>query len=246
MIFNMSGGGGGAGFAELTIVGGTFRPAKATQNMIWINTDVEITAYALAATTPEEPYDGMVWIGIDDSSKNNITAPVSDSWITICPLFVQQYIGGAWTDKVAKSYQDGTWVDWFVLLYNYGDVCAGVTSGWAKKNRSSSSTASGSMTLNEDNIYIKNVSNGSTGAATVAQIDLTDYSEIHCICQASKCNIGVAPEFPASSYVASGTYEDTTVGDAIVLDIREVEGMMRICISEGSITGMYIYKVWLT
>ena len=45
-------GGGGAGGLGFEIVGGATRPTKPTQNMVWVNTDVEITSYAFSATDP--------------------------------------------------------------------------------------------------------------------------------------------------------------------------------------------------
>ncbi len=45
-----AGGSGGAGGSELAIVGGTTRPAKPSQNMIWVNTDVDITSLVLSST----------------------------------------------------------------------------------------------------------------------------------------------------------------------------------------------------
>lgn len=114
-----SGGGSGAG---LIIVGGTTRPAKPTQNMIWVNTDVEITSYVLSATEPENPVEGMVWITIGNSGGVKIVSPVSDEWITVYPLSAKQYVGGAWVDVEAKSYQGGEWVDWIMILFDNGAV----------------------------------------------------------------------------------------------------------------------------
>lgn len=47
-------GGGSGGDSELVIVGGTTRPAKPTQNMIWVDTDKEITDVVLCAEHTRE------------------------------------------------------------------------------------------------------------------------------------------------------------------------------------------------
>lgn len=224
---------------------GNPQPAVPKENTIWVDTDEKITGWIFSATQPETAAEGAVWIQTGTDSPVAFNA-LKKNGVMVYPTSAKQYIGGAWVTKTAMSYQGGAWRNWIMTLYDYGDLREAVTGGWEKKNRSASSSATGSMTKNADNIYIKNVNGGSTGAVTVDQIDLTGYSEVHCICKANKCYIGIAAAFPASSYVASGAYEDVTADSEIVLDISAVEGMMRICISEGSVTGMYIYKVWLT
>lgn len=69
-LHGKSGGGGGSGGSELTIVGGTTRPAKATQNTIWVNTDVEITGFQLCQDIPRYELDSAIY-GI--TSEANIT-----------------------------------------------------------------------------------------------------------------------------------------------------------------------------
>ena len=127
-----SGGGGGGGF-ELTVYGGTTRPAKASHNAIWIETDEEITSHVLSATEPANPVEGMAWVTIGASGIIKIASPVGGDWITVYPISAKQYIGGAWVDKEAKSYQEGEWVEWFAgtYLYNEGDECATITGGWS-------------------------------------------------------------------------------------------------------------------
>lgn len=109
---NGGSGGGVGGGSELTIVGGTTRPANATQNTIWVNTDIDITSYILSATAPESPNEGMVWITIKDSGAVKIASPVGGDWITVYPIYAQQYVNSAWVEKVTKSYQNGAWVEW--------------------------------------------------------------------------------------------------------------------------------------
>ena len=115
-----AGGGGGVGGSELVIVGGTTRPAKATHNMIWINTAHEITDYVLSATEPANPVNGMAWVVIGDNGNITVHSPIGGDWITVYPLSAKQYINGAWVDVQAKSYQNGEWVDWIDYIVNNG------------------------------------------------------------------------------------------------------------------------------
>lgn len=115
--FKHGGVGGSTGGSELVIVGGTTRPSKPSQNMVWVNTGIDITEYALYATEPESPVEGMVWITIADSGDIKIVSPVRGDWITVYPISAKQYISGAWLDVEAKSYQNGTWVEWITKKY---------------------------------------------------------------------------------------------------------------------------------
>lgn len=47
-----AGGSGGAGGSELTVVGGTTRPAKVAQNTVWVNTDADITSLVFSSEEP--------------------------------------------------------------------------------------------------------------------------------------------------------------------------------------------------
>lgn len=118
-----AGGSSGAGDSELTIVGGTTRPTRPTNNTIWIDTDVVITDYILSATEPEDPVEHMAWITICDSGDIVAAAPMGDDWVTVYPVSAKQYVNGEWVRKSTKSYQNGEWVDWTVAyLYNYGKL----------------------------------------------------------------------------------------------------------------------------
>lgn len=169
-----AGSGPGGSGAGLTIVGGTTRPAKAAQNMIWINTDVEITAYVLSATEPAKPVEGMAWITIGNSGITKLASPIGDEWITVYPLSASQYVGGAWVDKEAKSYQGGVWVDWVVYLFNQGDECTSITGGWSSSGYSFSGYALQNMYVNGNVLVIDRNGDYIAGGGTQSPIDLTN------------------------------------------------------------------------
>ena len=147
-VVNFNAGGAGGGGLELKIVGGTTRPRKPSQNMIWINTPNEITRYALQSVEPSNPIEGMVLITISDSGSIKVVSPVGGDWITVYPISAKQYIGGAWVDKSAKSYQYGEWVDWWLgELYVAGDEYAGTTGGWVFRADYADQTPIGSKGL---------------------------------------------------------------------------------------------------
>lgn len=121
-VINFSSGGAGSGGLELRIVGGTTRPAKPTQNMIWAVTEHEITSYVLSATQPDAPVEGMVWLIIGDSGTTEVCSPVGGNWITVYPLSAKQYVSGAWAGVTAKSYQNGEWAGWYGVPVEYKRV----------------------------------------------------------------------------------------------------------------------------
>lgn len=103
--------GGGSGGLNFKIVGGTSEPSNPKENTIWVNTDTDITSWIFDVDEPAEPVDGMVWITVGTSRVVAFNA-LKKNAIQVYPISVKQYVGGAWVDKVAKSYQNGGWVDW--------------------------------------------------------------------------------------------------------------------------------------
>lgn len=242
--FKHGAGGGGAGL-NFKIIGNP-QPAEAKENTIWVDTDVEITGWDFNTTEPANPVPGMVWIYTGTSSPAAFNA-LKKNGIQVYPLSAKQYIGGAWISKEAKTRQGGEWAGWMTTLYDAGDEFTDITGGWVKKNRSPSSTANGSLTKNDDNMHIKNVTNGSTSACTANQIDLTPFTKLHCVCSCTgKMTLSVAEAFPASSYAAEVTVTDGVTEGEVVLDISGVSGFMKICICDNGTKGTYVYKVWLT
>ena len=165
------------------VVGGTTQPSNPTENMIWVNTDIEISSWAFSATEPNDPTNGMVWIGTSDVSGVSFNA-LKENDIQVYPLFAKQYINGAWVIANIKTYQGGVWVDWKRHLFNNGDQCIGLTNGWARSGIRMDSGHPNSGTINiGDVISLSSVSygssNGTTAAvSTVNPINLTNVRSI--------------------------------------------------------------------
>lgn len=173
MIFNMSGGGGGAGL-NFKIVGNP-QPSDPKENTIWVDTDEEITGWTFSANEPESPVGGNVWITVGASSSAQFNAVKKNS-IMVYPVSAKQYIGGEWVTKTAKIYQNGGWVDWAMYLYNKGAEYVDASgNGWV---------FSGTYTKNVDNIRV-GATGGSaySGYAESAYVDMSSFStvELHII-----------------------------------------------------------------
>lgn len=175
-------GGGGGAALNFTVVGGTEQPARAKENTIWVNTEAEITSWVFSATEPTEPNEGMVWIKTSGVSSIWFNA-LKKNEIQVYPVGTLQYTGGAWVDKVPKIYQNGTWNELILWLYNYGDECLAVTGQWIAEGMSMNAQypnkVAPNVTRNEDSIKITGVS-GVNGGVFYAKnkINLTGFKEL--------------------------------------------------------------------
>lgn len=105
MIGRTNAGGGGLNFK---VVGGSTQPGNPKENTIWIDTDAEITGWSFSATEPESPDDGMVWVEIGSASAVQFNA-LKKNCVLLYPITAKQYVSGAFVDKAAMIYADGTW-----------------------------------------------------------------------------------------------------------------------------------------
>ena len=180
-----SGASGGASL-NFAIIGGTVAPEAPNENDIWINTDAEITSWAFSVDEPAGPEEGMVWIATDISSPVAFNALKKNN-IYVYPISAKQRISGEWVDKSAKSYQGGKWVDWVTFLYNSGDECESLTSGWGSTKIANTSGSISyyldvTVTRNEKSITANLGASGNTPHSnvfkTVEAIDLTEVKTI--------------------------------------------------------------------
>ena len=178
MIFNVSGGGGTA--LNFRVVGGTTAPTNPAENCIWVNTDTPITSWIFSATEPSPAEAGMVWISTGTSSQVEFNA-LKKNAIQVYPISAKQYIGGAWVDKTAKSYQGGKCVNWLPpgALYWDGVQCVKwvekqgiIASGWVKKSPIYGSNSITLTTGTTDN------SDWFCGVVTDEKYDITGYTKL--------------------------------------------------------------------
>ena len=108
---------------NFSVVGGTIQPSNPTENMIWVNTDTEITKVVFKSIEPIDPIEDMVCIYTGASSNVSFDRIVINGIgiDEVCPIFAKQYIGGEWVTKTAKSWQNGKWVDWITYLFKSGE-----------------------------------------------------------------------------------------------------------------------------
>lgn len=161
------------------VVGGTTQPANPTENMIWINTDVEITNYYISATRPTTMIEGSVWITTSTSSSVEFNTIKDDNQIMVYLLGATQMVSGELVSKEIKSYrsaEDGTggkWIDHVIYLFKNGNQYENITGGW-------SAPAGGSFQIS-DVIKIAQSASQGYGTArvqTVKKINISNCSTL--------------------------------------------------------------------
>lgn len=128
-IFNVAG--SFEGGPNLSVMGGTTQPAG-TENMVWINTDTEISSYAFSVTEPVNPVEGMVWVWMALNSMVTINVDKKNI-VMLYPYDCKQYINGAWVAKKGKVNINNSWVDIdpaLRIMWN-GVYDNTVTNGWS-------------------------------------------------------------------------------------------------------------------
>ena len=116
-----------------SIVGGVTEPSNPIENMIWIETSIEITKHIFSKNEPKNPIKGMVWIYLSNNSNVSFhTLNINGKEFNeVYPISAMQYESGAWVDKTAKIYQNSAWVDWWNgELFDNGNQYEAVTGGW--------------------------------------------------------------------------------------------------------------------
>ena len=244
MILNTSGGGASLNFK---VVGGTTQPTNPSENTIWVNTSTAIPSWAFSSNNPDSPATGMVWFVIGDASTTPLNA-LKTNGIEMYPMFVRQYNGSSWVDKVAKCYQNGKWITIYVpKLYIY-------KSGVGAVQLLDVYFADGmSVRVSTDEIEIKY-----TGAAiglnvtTQEAIGLSNYSKL---CATAYCNRTVDSE-PVLAFFSkrSTNYNNTSNIAGVAFKNDGVKRTYSVAIPSGTSSayiGLFrsfqgkVYDIWL-
>lgn len=182
---NTGGGGGGSlNFKVVAVASEAALPTTAKENTIAVITDTAITSWVFSSAAPETPSAGMVWIKTGTDSAVSFNA-VKKNGLWVYPSGVQQYIGGEWVDKTAKTWQDGAWADWWDgEMYTPGNEQIAHTGGWIAEGRLFNSAAVGGAvapTITRGAASLKGEigSSGSGVVRTANAIDMTSYSTLN-------------------------------------------------------------------
>ena len=252
-------GNGGASPLNFKVVGGTAEPASPAENMIWVNTDAEITGWIFSAEEPVSPEVGVVWIKTGLSGNVAFNA-LKKNGILLCPLIVKQYVQSSaseWVSKTAKTYRDGSWVDWWdgSSLYNSGDEIVQATGGWSpqafKASNDVGNLKAPTVKKNADSMKVDLA--GYSGDAyycgclmTEYAVDLTGFTslKIHISAITSAVNLRVASA-KSSGYTSDASLKIDATGDS-TLDISSISGEKYIAIAIAQANASVTFdKIWL-
>lgn len=143
-------------------------PSTGNENDIVIVSSTPMKNWILS---PDEPNgaprtDGDVWIKY--SVKYATFNALKQGSMMIAMMSAYQYVDGAWRYVEAKSYQNGTWVEWFSgELYKNGNTYENITGGWGAKSVGVNSSyqdtgAVPTVTYNSDSVTIS-IATGKSG-----------------------------------------------------------------------------------
>lgn len=132
------------------VVGGTSKPRKPKENMIWVNTSTTISSWVFSATQPTAA-SGRVWIPTGISSAIEFNALKKNS-IQVYPTSVRQYINGAFVNKEAHIYHAGDWKKFSDEVFYLFSAEKGINEGtWNKKTLSSDI---GTFSVDSQKVYL--------------------------------------------------------------------------------------------
>lgn len=231
------------------VVGGTTEPANPSENMIWVNTNVEITGWEFSANEPETPIEDMVWIATGTTSTVEFNA-LKKNGIMVYPMSAKQYVSGAWMDKIVKIYQGGAWVESAIprtYIFKSGEGALVTTKSRSGRNSS--------VTLTQDSIAFY-CGTGDTGTVIQTQnpISLTSFSKLKA---RAVCTSATSTSHPAQIGFATALAGDYTVKPDIshvVITADSIEREYSLLIPSGvesayiGIYGMFngnVYDLWL-
>lgn len=213
------------------------------ENTIGIITTNKITGWMFAAAYPAEPVEGMVYITTGTEGNISFNA-LKKNAIQVYPLRTQQYVGSAWVNVTAMSYQDGKWSEWKTYLYNKGETAYNFTvKGMKSESSAAALGVAPTITKNSDNVYIKiekgSNANGSAGIAYISEkADLTNASTL---CVEGDFYQDYNKEFPMFCVWSSiGTYSNENIkASKSIVSALETEETKLIQLDVSNLTGSY-------
>lgn len=128
-------------------------------------------------------FPGSVWITTGNSSPVAFNA-LKKNGIQVYPISAKQYVGGAWVNKSASIYKDGSWTVFSVVelyLYNTGDACTADSGGWSLTSNSGQQAmalSKGSSYMTVSSSWSGNYTSHST-CGTGGKVNVTSFSKLN-------------------------------------------------------------------
>lgn len=100
---------------NFSVVASEIRPVG-KENLIWLNTPVEIAGWVFQSEAPTNVPQNTVWIKIGTSSTVAFNAVKGDNVLKVYPIQCKLYDGSIWNDIEAEIYQNG-WKSWGIIVF---------------------------------------------------------------------------------------------------------------------------------
>ena len=202
----MGGGGSDLNFKAIAVASESALPSTAAENTIAVITTAPITSYVFSSTAPTSPAEGMVWFATSTASTVGFNA-IKRNGLWVYPTGCQQYVSGAWVPKTSKTYQNGAWVDWDIVLYADGKQYVPWTA----------TPYEGTITWGASYVELLNTVTNFCDIATNNTINFAGKSKLRIIAEqvatvGNEYSALSASVSPASGTAAIATWKDLTPG----------------------------------
>ena len=220
--------GGGGGSAAIDVVGGTTQPENASENTIWVNTDVPIGTWYALFNEPQSPVEGDVWLKLASSSFQIELTP--EQFIVEISTIVQ-YIGGVWAQKTAQIYYGSAWAE-----ANLNERVLLDATGWRSGLSFRSCTDYSDITIYNDE-YPVSFKMYRYSAAYLMDIDFADYDVLEIDIESDYTSeqwhhIGVTDSTTYSpNYIAHLTFEKQIPRNVHAINVSSITGRHNIIIT---------------
>ena len=219
--------GGGGGSAAIDVVGGTTQPENASENTIWVNTDVPIGTWYALFNEPQSPAEGDVWLKLAASS---FQVELTENQFIVEISTIAQYIGGAWTQKTAKIYRGGVWEE-----ANLNERVLLDESGWRSGLSFRSITDYADITIYNDEYPVRFNMYRYSGAF-IQDVDFTGFDVLEIDIEADRASeqtyyLGVTDSaIYNASFIVRQTFSEKISRNAYQFDVKSVSGKHNIMI----------------
>lgn len=237
-IFILGGGGANLNFDVKAYASKSARPDNAKENSIAVITSTAISGWTFSATQPTAS-SGLVWLKTGTSSSVSFNA-LKKNTLQVYPTACQQYVNGAWKNKEAYIFRNGSWVQWSSEAIYY--LQSGQLQYAATKRDNGFGNKKDAVQEDDAICFDMYTSNTSTSQATHvgytfnSPIDLTNVTKIKATAKV-QADASASNSYGAARLCVGGSADDCIKGTNIRKDEKQRNGTYELEIDVSDITG---------
>ena len=230
---------------NFSIIGDINEPSNPTENMIWINTNIEISKWSFSTEIPSNPVEGMIWVKTYFTSPIKINA-IKENEINFNLVNCYQYINKSFVEKEAKIYQSSQWIELSAGIFDITKGDDGTLFTQSNSNITITTTPGEYVEFKQNSIY-------KYGIYFNELIDVTGLTSITIMAQSSTTETSSTPETwglvsssadltkppETNGYVVSSTISNTAFEERSI-DVSSLSGEYRIAFQIREWSGRWI------